>query len=103
MSTETNTKSPVQNGERTTLSFRAECEHDVRLLFEAILREGFQLKRSIQRSQKFPDVSVEMQTSASMEEIQQLLRHIPDSHVMLHTLRPVILEKNNLERDWMAL
>lgn len=103
MSTAANTKSPVQNGERNTLSFRAECEHDVRLLFEAILKEGFQLKRSIKRSQKFPDVSVEMQTSASLEEIQQMLREIPDSHVMLQTLRPLLLKDNNLERDWMAL
>ncbi len=91
-------KPAVKN--KRTLSFRAECEHDVRLLFEAILAEGFMLKRSIDRSQMFPDVRVEITTSANLEEIMAIMRTIPDSHVMMQTLRAVPLNENSLEREF---
>ncbi len=47
-----------------------------------------------------PDVDVEMQCSATLEQLQGILRTIKDAHVMLQTLRPVQLADNSLERDY---
>ena len=41
-----------------------------------------------------------MQCSATLEQLQGILRTIKDAHVMLQTLRPVPLADNSLERDY---
>ena len=82
-------------------SFRAECEHDIRLLFEAMMQQGYRLKRTVKRG-IMPDVSVEIRTSATQQEVIELLSQIPDSHVMIQTLRPVLMKDNSMERDWQA-
>lgn len=47
-----------------------------------------------------PDLDVELQCSANLDQLQGILRTIKDAHVMLQTLRPVPLADNSLVRDY---
>ena len=51
---------------------------------------------------RYPDVQVEIKTTASEDDILNVMRGIVDSHVMIQTLRPIPLADNNLERNYEA-
>lgn len=82
-----------------TFSFRAECQHDVDA-FEKECFEGLAVV-TLRTSTKdgFPDVEVEIDTSANIEEIRAHMRNVADGHVMLQTLRECPLVDNSLERN----
>lgn len=64
--------------------FRAECAHDVA---EFIKIMPFEFEASILRPGLMPDVTVSLLTTATLSEIKEAMRAVPDSHVMLETLQ----------------
>ena len=42
---------------------------------------------------------VEFESTASLEEVRNVMRLVEDGHVMLQTLRPIPLNENSLDRD----
>ncbi|HBO5514620.1 TPA: hypothetical protein L4559_003515 [Pseudomonas aeruginosa] len=89
------------NARLNTFSFRAEGENDVVQFLAATEACGFTVQSSVQPdADGLPDVDVEIQTSATLEQLRDVLRKQEDSHVMLQTLRQLPLELNSLERDY---
>lgn len=81
-------------------SFRAECQADAEKLRDRCTEVYIKMDMTIMpHGEGFPDVKVEMQTDASMNQLHDILRTMDDSHVMLQTLRQVPLAENSLERD----
>lgn len=91
---------------RHILSFRAECEVDVnRFCLQARLHGPIAL--TVRRQQLlFEDgrssgeVAVEIESSEDLEYMRDVIRDVPDGHVMLQTLRPIPLADNELRRDY---
>lgn len=89
------------NARLNTFSFRAEGEHDVLQFLAAAEASNFIVQSTAHPdADGLPDVDVEIQTSATLEQLQDVLRKLEDSHVMLQTLRQLPLELNSLERDY---
>lgn len=85
----------------TTFSFRAECDGDAVPFLATAEALGHTVHSTVHSdTDGFPDVDVEIQTSASLEQLQEVLRGMEDAHVMLQTLRQLPLETNSLERDY---
>jgi serine/threonine-protein kinase RIO1 len=63
--------------------FRAECESDVNLLQNTLKEDAVSISKS---RQYFPDVEVKLVTALTLDEIQQRMRTIEDSHVMIQTI-----------------
>ncbi|ELG7182132.1 TPA: hypothetical protein ACP3ZG_001625 [Pseudomonas aeruginosa] len=86
-----------------TFSFRAEGENDVVQFLAAAEAHGLTVQGNgtvRPDADGLPDVDVEIQTSATLEQLQDVLRNLEDSHVMLQTLRQLPLDINSLERDY---
>lgn len=67
-----------------TYRFRAECQVDVDELRRLI---GTKFDRTtIVNTAPFPDVEVEIETSLSLHELQDLMRQVVDGHVMVQTV-----------------
>ena len=84
-------------------SFRAECQYDVDCLAIQLMLEQVSAPMTIYNygiHPPIPDVMVEMYCEESLEYLQDVLRRIQDSHVMLQTLRPIPLRDNKLERNY---
>jgi hypothetical protein len=69
----------------------------VKLLSKLMVSYTLQQEKSIV---PMLDTAVEIDTELSMSQLKQIIKHIPDSHVMLQTLRQCKLDKNSLERDY---
>ncbi len=89
----------------TIFSFRAECPDDLEKLYEAFRGSNliYQFYSNKPQDEEFPDVRVELETSASLEVIREIMRKVVDGHVMLQTLRECPLSENTLERDYELL
>ena len=68
----------------TTYKFRSECLHDISKLLELL-----PLKIKIEKTSMFPDCIAEITSELSMAEIKQVMRKVPDSHVMIETIAPI--------------
>lgn len=83
-----------------TYSFRAECMHDVEVLTALLptmsIEDGDVAISPIVLG--LPDVKVEVLTTAPLDTLKRAMGRVPDSHVMLETLRPCPLAQNSLER-----
>lgn len=77
----------VKSGSNTIYKLRAEGLND----FLAFLQKGmyFRVKSFTIEPMGIPDVVVTFETDASLSEIKSKLREVPDSHVMLETVKPV--------------
>lgn len=64
--------------------FRAECEHDANKLRKRLGMKCFKIVKTIKYY--FPDAVVDLYTTLSLEEIRDVIREIPDGHVMLETV-----------------
>ncbi|HGM8087240.1 TPA: hypothetical protein ACKP9S_003611 [Pseudomonas aeruginosa] len=94
------TPSPF-NTRLPTFSFRAECEQDAVEFLAAVEGNGFSVQGTvIPDVTGLPDFDVEVRTDANLEQLREVVRTIPDGHVMLQTLRQVPLAGNSLERDY---
>lgn len=80
-------------------SYRAECQADVERFHQACALRGLTAVWTTHASTIGPDVEVDLQANASLEDLRQILRNQVDSHVMLQTLRECCLAANTLERD----
>jgi hypothetical protein len=78
-------------------SFRAECQHDIDCLRESAAARGIELTIAISKLGVI-DCAAEVETAADLDTLQELLACVPDSHVMLETLRPCRLGVNRLSR-----
>ena len=81
-------------------SFRAECQHDVDQLCQALDSAGVSHSMRIKPVGEFPDREVELETNAALEAIRNAMRGVMDGHVMVQTLRACPLSKNTLERNY---
>lgn len=84
----------------TLLSFRAECEHDVQEILQAARAAGLEvvITQYNPDATGFPDVEVELEVSASLEDFKTTFEDIDDIHVALETMRAVPLSQNSLKR-----
>lgn len=67
--------------------FRAECINDVHEFMKKAKFE-FEYDTKIERKGRVPDVVVEIATKVSIDSIISILNEIPDSHVIIETIRP---------------
>ncbi|MEM8519505.1 hypothetical protein [Janthinobacterium sp. CAN_S7] len=81
-------------------SFRAECPDDVEQFKAACNAAGIATSLDQRPDGGFPDVEVELEASASLEALLDIMRLIVDGHVMLQTFRECRLKDNSLERDY---
>lgn len=82
-----------------TFSFRAEFMQDAVAFSAQCVLDGFRPSGVYKFDTNITDVAVEVHVEASLEALRDVLRKIPDSHVMIETLRQVPLAENSLERD----
>lgn len=82
-------------------SFRAECLLDADKFTHAVDQSGLTSKVRIHPdTDGFPDVDVEAEFDATLEQLRAILRAQADSHVIIQTLRELPLVSNSLERDY---
>lgn len=88
-------------------SFRAECAHDVTEFIVAAHKAGVPAVLTRVNPMMFnatdamPDTTAEVfSNGGTLEQMREVMRTIPDSHVMLQTLRQVPLKDNSLEREY---
>jgi hypothetical protein len=81
-------------------SFRAECQADAEKFRDRCLEVQIKMTMDIvPDGGGFPDVEAEMNTDATMNQMHDILRTMPDSHVMIQTLRECPRAENSMERD----
>lgn len=84
-----------------TLSLRAECATDADQLKKLVVAASPASVLSMKADAVgLPDQEIEIKTDLTFDQILDLIRTIPDGHVMLQTLEPVALAENSLERDY---
>lgn len=82
-------------------SFRAECHHDANAFIRAAELTGIAASWTTHPDASgFPDVDVEASFDTDLEQLRSVLRQVPDSHVILQTLREQPLADNTLMRDY---
>ena len=80
-----------------TYKLRAECAHDVNLLIQLIIRKdtrddyAFTIKPMVHMGIPFPDCTLEFSSPLTIRVLVNLMKTIPDSHVMIET---IALEKD---------
>jgi hypothetical protein len=68
---------------------RSECYHDIDLFVRALVARLGQLKFTAEiadRPLPMFDMTLEFETKLGMNDIKEILKEVPDSHVMLETL-----------------
>ncbi|MCB4349471.1 hypothetical protein LA345_37290 (plasmid) [Burkholderia vietnamiensis] len=82
-------------------SFRAECSADVERLQQACAKWGLLTAWTMHADKTgLPDIEVDLQSTATLDELRQAARDVKDGHVMLQTMRECRLADNTLERDY---
>lgn len=91
----------MSNTNKFTYSFRAEMPDDV----EIFLGEISKIERGLTKTWaviyvdlRIPERHVELNTDLDLETLRNILRQIPDSHLMLETLRPGTMKDGELPR-----
>ncbi len=87
----------------TTYSFRAECSHDVQVFITRARQACYEVAHGKIYTQQFrgtmlPDVKFQFDSNATIEQLQQVMAGIEDSHVMAETLLACPLAENPLRR-----
>ena len=80
-----------------TFSFRAECQADVDSFLQKSQVSGIKLTVT---TNGFPDVEIEFESEATLEDLIEVIRKVRDGHVVYQTLRQVPLSENSLKRDY---
>ena len=85
-----------------TFSFRAECQADVDSFLQKSQDSGIKLTvtKTVKDTNGFPDVEIEFESEATLEDSIEVMRKVQDGHVMYQTLRQVPLNENSLKRDY---
>ncbi|WP_227893784.1 hypothetical protein [Burkholderia vietnamiensis] len=87
-------------GDVAYFSFRAECRHDVELFQAECVAAGIEARWELHPDgEGLPDVEVELESGASLDDLHAVVRRVADGHVMLQTLRPCRLAENSLSRN----
>lgn len=78
--------SSAEPGSDSVYRFRAECEHDVDELRRIL---GMRVTKIIKINEPpFPDVTVDVYSKLSLEELRDAMRQVEDGHVMVQTVAP---------------
>lgn len=83
----------------TVFSCRAECQDDVDAFIEAAKTAEVEMVIRASADKAFPNVEIEITSTASKDELRDLMRGVEDGHMMRQTLRAVPLSENSLEPD----
>lgn len=85
-----------------TFSFRAECQVDVDCFLQKSSDSNIKITvtKTVKDKDGFPDVEIEFESEAKLEDLIKVMRGVQDGHVMYQTLRQVPLEQNNLHRNY---
>ena len=85
-----------------TFSFRAECQRDVNCFIQETKNKNIviSLTKTVTDTTRFPDVEIEFESEATLEDLIEAMRKVQDGHVMYQTLRQVPLSENNLQRNY---
>lgn len=88
-----------------TYSLRAEFLPDIVVFTNKVLEyirgpELYFTSLLIQTDPRLQEPIAQFQSKISLEELRNILRQIPNSHVMLQTLRQIPLSQNRGDRDW---
>lgn len=88
----------IDSGRNKVYKLRAEGLND----FLAFLQKGMymRVKSFTIKPIGIPDVEVSFETDASLSEIKSKLREVPDSHVMLETVKPINEYTGEREEDY---
>lgn len=81
-------------------SFRAECPADLVRFKVACASAGVTTSLAAHTDGECPDVDVELESSASLDALREVMRGLNDGHVMLQTIRECRLKENTLARDY---
>lgn len=77
---------------------RAECNDDFNCLVQRLVSTpGFSLMGAVAEG-PFPDVEATFKSKLDLEALRDIIRQIPDGHVMLQTLAPA--DQYTGERDY---
>ncbi|MFL1526522.1 hypothetical protein [Pseudomonas sp. O230] len=83
----------------TVFSCRAECQDDIDAFIEAAKAAEVEMAIRAFADKVFPDVEIEITSTASKDELRDLMRGVEDGHMMRQTLRAVPLSENSLVPD----
>lgn len=85
-----------------TFSFRAECRGDVNSFLQKSQDSGIKIivTKTVKDTNGFPDMEIEFESEAKLEDLIEAMRKVQDGHVMYQTLRQVPLEQNSLQRNY---
>ena len=85
-----------------TFSFRAECQVDVDSFLQKSQESVIKLTvtKNVKVTNGFPDVEIEFESEATLEDLIEVMRKVQNGHVMYQTLRQVPLNENSLKRDY---
>ncbi len=87
-------------GDVAYFSLRAECGHDVELFQAECVAAGIEVRWELHPDgEGLPDVEVELESGASLDDLHAVVRRVADGHVMLQTLRACRLAENSLSRN----
>ena len=85
-----------------TFSFRAECQVDVDSFLQKSQDSGIKITvtKTVTDTDEFPDVEIEFESEATLEDLIKVMRKVQDGHVMYQTLHQIPLSENNLQRNY---
>ena len=78
-------------------SFRAECETDIERLLAAFEGKGAYIYYG-DIAEGFPDQKAELGCDLECHEVLTVVMSVPDSHVIVETLKQCPITENDLER-----
>lgn len=92
----------LRNFTMNTFSFRAECQVDVDCFLQKSSDSNIKVTvtKTVKDTNGFPDVEIEFQSEAKLEDLIKVMQDVEDGHVMYQTLRQVPLSENNLQRKY---
>jgi hypothetical protein len=93
----------TQGENMQVFSFRAECPADVKAFQAGAAQANLPvaIRQLTVEREAFNDTEVEFQSTATLDELRNVMREVIDGHVMAETLRGVPLADNSLERTYL--
>jgi len=82
-------------------SFRVEVGEDFDLFLKNAQEQGHVVEVDLRLTdRRMPEQHVQIQVDLPLEGLRDLMRLQEDSHLMVQTVRPLPMSKNDLSRDW---
>ena len=82
-------------------SFRVEVGEDFDLFLKNAQEQGHVVEVDLRLTdRRMPEQHIQIKVDLPLEELRALMRLQEDSHLMVQTVRPLPMSKNDLSRDW---